>query len=52
MNKTRKNGLSMSEMNPLNQKWLDFVIQLGLALHQFQMGIKHGQRKKIKKTWG
>ena len=36
MDKTLKNGLSMSETDPLNHKWLDFAIQLGLALHQFQ----------------
>ena len=29
-------GLIMSEMDPLNQKWLDFVILWGLTLHQFQ----------------
>ena len=29
-------GLSMIETNPLNHKWLDFAIQLGLTLHQFQ----------------
>ena len=23
-------------MNPLNHKWLDFAIKLGLTLHQFQ----------------
>ena len=26
MNKTFRNGLIMSEMDPLNQKWLDFAI--------------------------
>ena len=26
MDKTLKNGLSMSEMDPLNHKWLDFAI--------------------------
>ena len=26
MDKTLKNGLIMSEMDPLNQKWLDIVI--------------------------
>ena len=26
MDKTPKNGLSMSEMDPLNHKWFDFVI--------------------------
>ena len=36
MEKTLRNGLIMSEMDPLNQKWLDFVILLGLTLHQFQ----------------
>ena len=36
MDKTLRNGLIMSEMDPLNQKWLDFVILLGLTLHQFQ----------------
>ena len=36
MAKTLKNGLSMIEMNPLNHNWLDFVILLGLTLHQFQ----------------
>ena len=29
-------GLSMIKTNPLNHNWLDFAIQLGLALHQFQ----------------
>ena len=36
MDKTLRNGLIMSEMDPLNQKWLDFVILSGLTLHQFQ----------------
>ena len=36
MDKTLWNGLSMIETDPLNHKWLDFVIQSGLALHQFQ----------------
>ena len=36
MAKTLWNGLSMIEMNPYNHNWSDFVIQLGLALHQFQ----------------
>ena len=36
MAKTLKNELIISETNPLNHKWLDFDIQLGLALHQFQ----------------
>ena len=31
-----RNGLSMSKTDLLNHKWLDFVIQLGLALHQFK----------------
>jgi hypothetical protein len=26
MDKTLRNGLSMIEMDPLNQKWLDFAI--------------------------
>ena len=34
--KTLRNGLSMSETDPLNHKGLNFAIQLGLALHQFQ----------------
>ena len=34
--KTLRSGLSMSEMDPLNHKWFDFVILLGLALHQFK----------------
>ena len=36
MAKTFRNGLSMSETDPLNHKWLDFASCLGLALHQFQ----------------
>ena len=36
MDKTLRNGLIMSEMDPLNQKWLNFVILSGLTLHQFQ----------------
>ena len=36
MDKTLGNGLSMSDTDPLNHKWLDFTISLGLALHQFQ----------------
>ena len=36
MDKTLRNGLSMIETDPLNHKWLDFTIQLGLTLHQFQ----------------
>ena len=30
------NGLSMSETDPLNYKWLDFAIQSGLTLHQLK----------------
>ena len=36
MAKTLKNGLSMIEMNPLNHNWSDFMILMGLTLHQFQ----------------
>ena len=36
MDKTLRNGLSMSEMDPLKHIWLDFEIYSGLALHQFQ----------------
>ena len=36
MSKTLKNGLSIFETNPLNHNWSDFVILLGLTLHQFQ----------------
>ena len=36
MAKILRNGLNMIEMNPLNHKWLDFVILTGLVLHQFQ----------------
>ena len=36
MAKTLKIRFSMIETNPLNHKWLDFVILTGLALHQFQ----------------
>ena len=36
MDKILKNGLSMSETDPLNHKWLDFAIQSGLTLHQFK----------------
>ena len=36
MAKTLKIRFSMIETNPLNHKWLDFVILMGLALHQFQ----------------
>ena len=39
MDKTLRNGLSMIETEPLNHKWLDFVIKLGLALHQFQKNL-------------
>ena len=35
MAKTLRNGLSRIETNNLNHNWLDFAIQLGLALHQF-----------------
>ena len=37
--KTIRNGLSMSEMNPLNHKWSDFAILSELALHQFQKNL-------------
>ena len=36
MAKTLKIRFSMIETNPLNHKWLDFVILMGLALHQFK----------------
>jgi hypothetical protein len=36
MSKTLRNGLSISETDHLNPKWLDFAINSGLALHQFQ----------------
>jgi hypothetical protein len=36
IDKILRNGLSMIEMNPLNHKWFDFTIYLGLALHQFK----------------
>ena len=36
MAKTLKIRFSMIETNPLNHKWLDFVILTGLVLHQFQ----------------
>ena len=36
MAKTLKTRFSMIETNPLNHKWLDFVILTGLALYQFQ----------------
>ena len=36
MAKTLKTRFSMIETNPLNHKWLDFVILTGLTLHQFQ----------------
>ena len=36
MAKTLKTRFSMIETNPLNHKWLDFVILTGLVLHQFQ----------------
>ena len=36
MAKTLKTRFSMIETNPLNHKWLDFMILMGLALHQFQ----------------
>ncbi len=43
MAKTLKIRFSMIETNPLNHKWLDFVILTGLALHQFQkkMAVKY-----------
>ena len=34
--KTLRNGLSMIETNSLNHYWLDFVILLGLVLHQLK----------------
>ena len=36
MAKTLRNGLNMTEMNPLNHNWLVFSIHPGLALHHFQ----------------
>ena len=36
MAKTLKHRFRMIETNPLNPKWLDFVILTGLVLHQFQ----------------
>ena len=36
MEKNLWNGLSMSETDPLNHKWLDFAILSGLTLRQFQ----------------
>ena len=36
MAKILKIRFSMIETNPLNHKWLDFIILTGLALHQFQ----------------
>ena len=39
MAKPFRNGLCMIEMNPLNHNWLDFMIELGLALHQFQKNL-------------
>ena len=36
MDKTLRNGLIISETDPLNHKCLDFAIESGLALHQFQ----------------
>ena len=36
MDKTLWNRLSMIETEPLNLKWLDFAIYLGLAFHHFQ----------------
>ena len=36
MAKNLRNGLSMGETDHLNHKWLDFTIELGLALHQFK----------------
>ena len=36
MEKTLRNGLIMSEMDPLNHIQLDFAIQSGLPLRQFQ----------------
>ena len=35
----------MSEMDPLNHIWLDFPIQSGLALHQFQKKLLLSQLK-------
>ncbi len=43
MAKTLKNGLNMSEMDPLNNRQLDFAIKLGLALHQFQKKLLYGK---------
>jgi hypothetical protein len=35
-------GIIMSETDPLNHKWLDSAIHLGLALHQLKkMLLKH-----------
>ena len=39
MAKTLRNGLSMSETDPLNHKWLHFGIQMGQALHQLQKNL-------------
>ena len=36
MKKTLRNGLCISETDTLNYKGLDFVILLGLALHQLK----------------
>ena len=36
MAKTLETMFSMIETNPLDHKWLDFVILTGLVLHQFQ----------------
>ena len=47
MAKTLKIRFSMIEMNPLNHKWLDFVILTGLALHQFQTNWLLSQRHAI-----
>ena len=36
MEKNLRNGLSMSETDPLDNKQLDVAIWLGLALHQLK----------------
>ena len=51
MDKTLRNGLRMSEMDPLNHKWLDFTIQLGLALHQFKKKLLLSKNSVVSKLF-
>ena len=49
MDKILKNGLSMSETDPLNHKWLDFAIYFGLALHQLKLPLMRFEKWSLLK---